>query len=691
MADFGAGRQKDMEQKKEKFDTTGYKTFQPVSQDYTRLLQNVFRQMVEGIADVRTRNLVAKYIKDYPQVEKYLNDSSLIHKWHGAGQQSVERISLFLNDFYQEYLQIVGGQSGETAKKLIAVDYPFLTDEERIFAVSFLQSEGRYPVLFIASRYLQRTTDRQAQVFARANGIVGGHIRFETIGEEYRLTRERVRQLSVMSITNADDAGQVWNYSRWRVTGWLQQPLLTEEIVGWDECRQKERLEDIDFYAALAIIRQVASLNIVALRADGRRANARLTPGAAWQMPDVLFAYDKSMACFSFENALAVVGHEASLQRMTDGRMALSDVVDQHFIGKHGEEERRAVISVMHNVLPLFNHVETEGDDIVFRANRTNYTEDIYQILQRKGQAMTIDEIYEEFRRLHPDDHHTESKFIRSYMLRDERFEAVGSKSTYQLREWGRFAGALGDLAVHLLEESGELMKVNELCQRMLEARPATTLKSCYTSIYLAVNSCRLLYFIDDTANSDDNMDEIDRDMGRYYVGLFDHQYPERFWPSPLTVEGAIRSMRRFVEIYERWPFPSAKAGVEHKLYYALRKYATKRCVSDDEMRRYQQAMADINPDEYPANERDQQFLDDCHELQEYCERYHHLPLNGKLLSWYKSQCSKAEQLAGFRRFQLQQLQTAVSSLCKPSDDSPVVPIGYGSHQAEQLTLDFLD
>lgn len=659
-----------------------------ISQETDRLLQYIFHQMVEGIDDVRVRNLILKYIKSYTQVEDHLNDKSLILKWHGAGKQSVEKILRFLEEYYREYQLVVSGQKEGAATMLIGIEYPFLTAEEREFVVSFLQAEGRYPVLFIASRYLQRTPDRRIQVFARANGIVGGHQRFEVIGEEYRLTRERVRQLGLMSITDAGDAGLVWDEARWQATGFLQQPLLTEANTSWDVCRQKERLDEIDFYGVLAIIRQMTPLNIVALRSDGRRANARLIGDMPWQMPDILFAYDKRLACFSFENALAVVGHEASLQRITDRRMSLPDLVDQHFIDKHSDEDCQAVIRVMRDVVSLFDGVETEGDDIVFRANRINYSEEIYQILHRKGEAMTIDAIYEEFRLLYPEDHHTDNSFIRSYMLRDERLEAVGSKSTYQLREWGRFAGPLGDLALHLLEASDQPMLVGTLCQRMLEMRPASTQKSCETSIYIAVIARRLLYYIDNAVSTDDDTEEADAEKRHYYVGLFDRQYPERFWPSPLTVEGLVRSVRRFVTEYGRWPFSSAKTGVERKLYYTLRKYALGQSVSDDEQQRYQQGLADINPVEYPSTERDLLFLNRCRELTDYCAKYHHLPIRGKLLSWYQSQCSQADQLTEFRKYHFERLQAAVAS---SHQELPVIPIKSGSHQAKQLSIDFSD
>lgn len=660
----------------------------PHNQENDRLLQHVFQQMVADIDDVRARNLIHKNITNYKQAEDYLNDSSLIYNWQGAGRVTVEHIRRFLEVFYQEYQAITSNQREGVWERLIAFDYPFLTDEEQSFVASFIKSEGRFPVIFIASRYFQRSTERNPQVFALANGIVGGHQRLDKIGQQYGMTCERVRQLSSMNVVRAADAGMVWSEERWDATGFMHQPLLTEEIIRWDELRQKEHLDDIDPYAALAIISQMTQHIIVSLRADGHRANIRISGDAHWQKPDVLFSYDSSLRCFSFENALAIVGHESSLHRINDSRMTLTDIVTPHFKGEHGEAERQAVISILRKVLPLFEGVETEGDDIIFRANRTNYTEEIYRILQRKGQAMTVNDIYDEFRQLHPDDHHTESSFVRSYMLRDERFEAVGCKSTYQLREWKRFAGALGDLAVHLLENSDEPVKAETLCRQMMEHRNATTLKSCNTSIYLAVQAHRLMFYIDVNEKKDEAQPESE--VSRYYVGLFDRQYPPRFWPSPLTVDGAIRSMRRFLQEYGRWPFSSGKESIEQALYYTLRKYNKVKSVSDEELQRFQQAMSDIGPNDYPTCERDYQFLNRCRALAEYCSNRHHLPTCGKLHAWYKSLHSQASQLTGFRRYHYDRLQASISASLQEFGISSS-PTDSGPQTAVQLTFDFSD
>ena len=79
----------------------------------------------------------------------------------------------------------------------------------------------------------------------------------------------------------------------------------------------------------------------------------------------------------------------------------------------------------------------------------------------------------------------------------------MGSKSTYQLREWGHFAGTIADLAERILSSEPHPLLVGELTQRIIAERQNTTLNSIYTTIYLTVCEGRLSYYIDNEADEE--------------------------------------------------------------------------------------------------------------------------------------------------------------------------------------------
>ena len=633
--------------------------FSAQSDSVERHLQSTFEKMVDMVGNVRARNLIRRHLKQYRDAELYLNDANALWKWYGTGKQTTEHILKFLEDFRATYQSIIDGKDGNATETTIDdselplpdADYPFLTAAEQAFVSSFRKRERRYPVFYIALRYLQRASDRPTQTFVRVNGITGQYESLHALAAEYGLTFERTRQMSKLKI---DGNLPVWELKRWAEQDFFHKPLLTERNTGWEALQKLEHVEKLSFCSALAILAALRPLEVIALRADGYKANARRGKGEAWEQPHVLFAYDKSALPFPMGPFLKTIGHEALLQRIEDKSLDLQALTKTFFQPDIGEEQRLQVLDMLREVLPMFPDVEVHGDSVLFRSNHTNYAEEIYQILKRRGEAATVEEIFAEFRTLHPDDHHTDSSFLRSYMWQDRRFEAVGRKSTYQLREWKLFAGSLQELAAHLLKDEAEPLPQAVLISRMTEHRSNTTAKSCESSIYLAVVAGTLQYFFSAGNNAP-----------TAFVGLGGKTYPDRFWVSTLTPEGAVACLRRFLSERGHWPYVYGADAIEDRLNYTLRKFTLHEHVSDEEYDRFRQGLADIPPHQYPRNERDATFMERCRKLNAFWKRHQRLPDNDeepKLLKWYRETQAKLHRLDDFRKYHFEHIKEKPAS-----------------------------
>ncbi len=650
--------------------------FKEVDDETDRCLQEIYVRMRARIPHVRSRNLVAYHIRNYKDIEPYLNDPSLVNNWHNAGISSSTIILQFFNAFHEEYLAIIKEGKGRMVSKLIDFHYPFLNEEQRDFVLSFLKAEGRVPALFIALCHLRQTNNRTAQVFARVNGIVGEHTSIHQLADELDLSRERIRQLVQKKLSEDCDYPYVWKEEAWKEYPFFNQLLLTEKNTGWEKLKTREHLDNLDFYGALAILAQMRNITIVALLGDGTKSNGRRAVAKGWQQPRVLFAYDSRYNIFRFADALGRVGHEAHLQRINDKRLSLKALMDDFLCQQPNHTVYQKIRHMLCEVLPMFSDVEIQGDDIVLHTNRINYTNEIYDILNHHGNAMTVDNIFAEFKQRHPEDHHTDSSFIRSYMLSDKRFEAVGSKSTYQLSEWKRFAGTLGALAEHILMAYDNPVKVDELCEMMREQRGNTTRNSCSTSIYHAVNAGRLLYYTEENNKG-------------VYVGLVGRNYEQRFWLSPVNVQGALHSLRRFLVQYGRWPFSSRKDGIEASLYYTWRKYNRMLHVTAEEHQQFMAGMADIEDDHYPSNERELAFAKQCDTLTSFFADNHRLPTSrehSKLLAWYWDSFSNQKALKGYRKYRFEKMLADINGMRTPTAETPLPS---NREPDDQLLLDF--
>lgn len=627
--------------------------FPAQSYSIERRIQAAFDKMADAVSNVRAKNLICSHWKQYRDTEPYLNDSIAVWKWYGAGKVTVEHIQAFLENFRASYQKIIDsgeampteGTSDEATFLLPDMDYPFLTVAEQEFVSSFWETEKRYPVLYIALRYLRRAADRPTQTFARVFGVKGKYESIQELASEYGLTFERTRQMSKLKI---DENLPVWNLERWEALDFFRQSLLTENNVHWKALQKIEHIEDLSFYSALAIIATLRHMEVIALRADGYKANARRGNGEAWEYPHVLFAYDENMNVFRVRDFMREIGQKAMLQRIEDKKISLHAIAEPYFRLDTDEGRKQQVFALLSEVLPLFPDVEVHEETIFFHQNHINYSGEIYQILNRRGEAMTVEDIYAEFMQLHPEDHHTDSTFLRSYMLLDERFEAVGRKSTYQLSEWQQFSGSLQELAIYLIKDEAEPLPSVELIDRMTAQRSNTTAKSCESIIYQTVAAGLLQYYF-----------TTDNNSYAAYVGLPDRSYPPRFWVSPMSVEGAVAGMHRFIFERGHWPYSSCSDNIEARLNYTLRKYTQREHVTDEERDSFRQGMSDIPPHQYPRTEREAIFMERCHTLNAFWQQQHRPPtiVEEPLLSkWYCETRNKLDQLDEFRRYHFERI-----------------------------------
>ncbi len=615
-----------------------------------RRVQLLYDKMFNEIPDSRARHILADYdYLDYKKTEVFYQFPQYLYRMRGAGENSVRVLKQFLDDFQKAYREIAA-DGGERAHKLydIGVEYPFLTDEEVEFVYDFLHAEGRYPVFFLARRFMQASTLRGVRAYARYNGIFG---RFESLSDlagELGVTLERVRQLSKIDIGKFDT--MTWDVGRWAALPGFDHTFITPTSIGWNHLAEAEHVGDMSFYAALSLIALLRPLVIVSLNRDGRHANSRRNAMSEWEEPFMLFAHDAAVTGVNFTEMLRFVTHEAALARIEDTHLSMSKLIDDCTQQPLDPALRAQVLRVVTELLSALSGVEIHGDDITVRANHINYIADIYNIIRQRGEAMTIGEIYDAFRQMHPDDHHTNSTFLRSYMLADERFEAVGRKSTYQLKEWKRFSGGLMELALNLVTANGGPMLTEELSRQMYELRPSSTFKSCMSTVYLAVQKGLLRYLITDEHSSVSS-----------YVALAADELPEGFWPSPIDKAGAIAGLRRFLGKYQRWPFDQRKDGVEAQLYYAYYKYTRKMNLPQEEVQSFIDSITDKHPLDYPHTRHDLAYLNNCRKFKDYVSRHHAMPRYSdcpSLCVWYRNVTTKNRPADPFRKYHLQWLDT---------------------------------
>ncbi len=629
---------------------------QPDRELKERLLQLLYEHTLSELGDRRALNLAHRNAPAYTDFLSYAERPQAFTAWNGLGRHTLRRLNEALTTFGSLYAQVGKSDGFKVRRWLVGFDYPFLDDFDASFVASYLMHEGTYPVFFIAERYFATTTNRNALVFGHIQGIAQQRATIAEMTRTMGLTEERVRQLGVRFVPDNHETSRVWDRERWMELPFMSGDIFTAQTMQWEELQRKQHLH-INLHCALQLINIVRPINTVSL-VDGRYGLARLSAGRVDDQIAICFAYTDRFAAYAFAAALADIYHLSHLQRIEDYRMDFNALFEKHIVAAKAKgtdistpEWRQEAAALLRSQIEAVGYVHLEGDEIVCEVNRMNYFKEIYDILKERGEAMTVDDIYNTFKAKFPDDHHTDSGFIRSYMLQDKRFQAVGRTSTYQLVEWGRFAGSMVDMAVMILQQEDEPLSTDELCRRVVEMRPTTNEKSVTSTIYYAVNNGTLLYYYPDL------------------VGLPDRQYADSFWLSPRTLQGTINSLHRFVAERKHFPYHNGD-GIERSLHNALRKYTVGSTSTEQEKKQFAKGIANINESRFPRTPRDQKFGQRCRAVTAFFRKYGHVPTTAEdpvLGKFYAQTIDAGTPAEPYRRREYERMYRVVNNIEQPA------------------------
>ena len=133
-----------------------------------------------------------------------------------------------------------------------------------------------------------------------------------------------------------------------------------------------------------------------------------------------------------FEKCVKTLRTQIASHHTKDTLMDVSSILNEV---KPDEQESacRLMVYVAKEVLGL---EVVEGQKIVLKQNCVDIFEEISDILTERGEPMSIDELFEAFKRRNPNHKFSESWQIRAYLQRDPHIKALGKTSRYGLDSW---------------------------------------------------------------------------------------------------------------------------------------------------------------------------------------------------------------------------------------------------------------
>lgn len=296
---------------------------------------------------------------------------------------------------------------------------------------------------------------RSRDIITRRHGLASGTIEtLESIGQEYGVTRERVRQIEAQAkklLSRRDDllvgADEELKHIFTHFGGALAEDHLIEVVAELTHGKLKPTM--ISFYLELLPHYAYITTSVVL--------------GPHWCHAHIHNEYRESVGKAAEEvlkKARHPVGEEALVQEVRSMLRASEQKLPQaclHALLRASKELKRTVFGEW----GLVSWVETQPRGVGDKS---------YVVLRRHGKPAHFREVTAMINDAHFDHKQAHAQTVHNELIKDDRFVLVG-RGLYGLTEWGYMPGTVADVLEAVLARANRPLTREELLQRVLEQR----------------------------------------------------------------------------------------------------------------------------------------------------------------------------------------------------------------------------
>ena len=228
---------------------------------------------------------------------------------------------------------------------------------------------------------------------------------------------------------------------------------------------------------------------------------------------------------------------------------------------EHNTNKLKPITSIARNILlyefNLFSG-NIDGKIKIPAMKKRNLFNAVYEILEKKGEPMQINDVFDEFKKIYPKHKHTlenNPERLRPYLLRHDEITIRNRNSTYLLKKWKHVkSGTIRDAIVEFLTIKDYPQTAKDITEYVLLYFPETNIENTRASL-LGDTLNRFSYF------------------KGYLFGLVGKEYPpeykltEQMPGLSITFEQRLGDLEKFIVENNRFPFSSSKEKEEASLY----------------------------------------------------------------------------------------------------------------------------
>ena len=567
----------------------------PIAHKY---LEQTYRDLVESCLSVRGKKYVNTCFSHYIDI---LQPSETFQALFTGKKKTLSEFIQLNQKFIKIFDRVSKLSDDDIQLECLKRNYPFLVNKQRQFVFDFMKEHHHAPLFYLTLNYLRLSENRTNKIYCLLHGIYDGEKKtIREIGNTMNLTGSRVGQiakngidLQISPIADNDD----WGYYK----EIFDIPFVYEGTKEYIRIKETEKLS-IGF-------EQFASLL------------SALTNYKAEVIEGHTILVNKNIINVNLSERLE------NLRNMANAKYAANTYVPIDSLLSTIPYKVRAIVKELFIfiITRIYNITFTKNEQLYFPQNHLDIGMEIYDILDKKGKPMHIEEIFYEFKKRYPEHKYTDPLQIKIYCYRHEHIKAVGKTSCYALDSWkGVYFGNIRDLLVDLLNESEVPLHIDYLYDRVSKHFPNTSKASITSSL------------------ADETFQRFVEFEGGYY-GLTSKDYPADYVEAPSVqryrFEDRFQMFKNFVDTYHR--FPSYNGSEEEaslmRWFYNVTKGGL--VLTDNQAIRLDKTLTHYDKLGYPRTSIEYEFLMNCQKMKEYICQYHALPTNNRaseLFAWFR-------------------------------------------------------
>lgn len=564
-----------------------------LTDDKKKLILAEFNRKASSLS-VRSRHALFSIVNadDVDSIVSFLNTDHYFTSLGKIGKKSDQELKDFITRMAGSFASVLFTKDEMARDVAIIEDFPFLSTEEAKFVYDFNISKGHYPMFFVAWIYFTSCGNKAYKLYRDYYGMgLTASPSLEELANEYHLTKERTRQI-VTSPQKLSFYGKnpLLMGNQWKAYPFIDGGTVTESSTAFESLAKEEHL-NLSFFTFCGIVNFISPKII-----------EKLTGGHGKQF---IIAYSASIRSFKLHSAM----REINRLRDTGKNVDVSISLHSHIAGNKKYWSKNAYLEtdktniafkLLSEIISNMNIVNMdENGNMLFKANRTNYPDVIYGILNEHGRPMRIDEILTAFKEKMPNDSHDTVTALRYFIMKDDRIEPIGRTSTYKLTSWNDYSGSIPRLLVEILLSRDVPMKISDLVEEVLKYRKASTKRSVESNI---------------------NQKVADGTLIMYYpslVGLNGKAYDAKYKIAPRNFEEYLNAFVDFVEENERFPV-LAHLGYESLLYRWYNDSRTLVSFTDQEIIKFSETIKMLNDKHYAHGMKEFNFLTKCKQFRQF-------------------------------------------------------------------------